>query len=75
MNRDLVEGNWNQCKGKLRVFWSRLIGDHLGVISGKRTQSAGERQSAYGAFRSHTLRGDLHAHTLARAVTSRPTLR
>ena len=72
MNRDLVEGNWNQFKGRLWVRWSRLIGDHLGVISGNRTQSAGERQSAYGVLRSNTLRGVLRTHSSARAFSSHP---
>ncbi len=60
MNRDLVQGSLKQFKGKVRVRWSTLIGDHFGVISGKRTQSAGERQSAYGLLRSKALRGSLN---------------
>jgi hypothetical protein len=39
MNLDLVQGNLKQFKGKVRVRWSTLIGDQLGVISGTRTQS------------------------------------
>lgn len=57
MNRDIVEGNWKQLKGRMQVQWGRLIGDHLGVITGKRTQVAGEQQRAYGAIRAKTLRG------------------
>jgi len=74
MNRDLVEGNWNQFKGKMRIRWCRLIGDHLGVISGKRMLSVGERQSAYGVLRSNSLRGVLHAHSssLPAAFGNRP---
>ncbi len=67
MNRDLVQGNLKQFKGKVRVHWSTLIGDHLGVISGKRTQSTGERQSAYGVLRAKALRGTLNAHSSARS--------
>jgi len=52
MNRDIVQGNWKQFKGKVRVRWGRLIGDYLGVITGRRTQSVGERQRAFGVFRS-----------------------
>lgn len=62
MNRDLVAGSWNQFKGKVLVRWSLLIGDHLGVITGRRRQRAGERQSAYGALRSKTLRGSMKGH-------------
>jgi uncharacterized protein YjbJ (UPF0337 family) len=57
MNRDIVKGNWKKFKGKVQVRWGTLIGDHLGVITGRRTQSAGERQWAYGVIRSKTLRG------------------
>lgn len=55
MNRDFVEGSWKQFKGKTRAGWSMLIGNHLGVISGKRTQYDGERQRAYGIIRSKIL--------------------
>lgn len=70
MNLDLVQGNLKQFKGKVRVRWSTLIGDRLGVISGKRTQSAGERQSAYGVLRSKALRGSLNARSSARSFSS-----
>jgi len=74
MNRDLVEGSWNQFKGGVQVRWSILIGDHLGVISGKRTRLAGERQAAFGALRSKTLRGVMRARTSARSFSSVPAL-
>jgi uncharacterized protein YjbJ (UPF0337 family) len=75
MNRDLIQGNWNQFKGRLRVRWWRLVGDHLGVISGTRTQSAGERQVAYGVLRANTLQGVLRNYSSTSAFRSRPTLR
>lgn len=52
MNRDIVEGGWKQLKGTLQVRWSLIIGDPLGVVSGRQTQYAGERLSAYGVIRS-----------------------
>lgn len=67
MNRDLVAGSWNQLKGRVLVRWSLLIGDHLGVITGKRRQRAGERQSAYGTLRSKTLRGSMNGRTSSSA--------
>jgi uncharacterized protein YjbJ (UPF0337 family) len=66
MNWDLVQGNLKQFKGRMRVGWSSLIGDHLGVISGKRMQYTGERQSAYGALHTRTLRGAKDAHSAGR---------
>ncbi len=74
MNRDLVAGSWNQFKGKVQVRWCLLIGDHLGVITGKRIQLAGERQSSYGALRSKTLRGVLHFRTSTGSFSSAPSL-
>ena len=38
MNRDIVQGNWKQFKGKVQVRWGMLIGDYLRVISGRSTQ-------------------------------------
>ena len=57
MNDDRVKGNWKQFKGKVQVRWGKLTGDYLGVVTGKRTQLAGEIQQSYGVIRSKTLRG------------------
>lgn len=67
MNLDIVQGKLKQFKGKVRVRWCVLFGDHLGAISAKRTQSAGERQSAYGALRSKGLRGTMNADSPGRS--------
>ncbi len=56
MNRDIVEGNWKQFKGKVKTRWGKLADDHLAVISGKRMQFAGEMQEAFGAIRSRALK-------------------
>lgn len=48
MNRDIIEGNWKQYKGKVREQWGDLTDDHLDVIAGKRTILAGKLQEAYG---------------------------
>jgi len=69
MNRDIVEGNWKQFKGKVQVRWGRLIGDYLGVVSGKRTQLAGEIQRSYGVIRSKTLTGAMRTRYPARAAS------
>jgi uncharacterized protein YjbJ (UPF0337 family) len=50
MNRDIVEGNWKQFRGTVRVRWGMLIGDYLGVIAGRHKQLVGERQRAFGVF-------------------------
>ena len=48
MNWDIVEGNWKQFKGKVRVRWGKLTDDQLDLIAGKRTELAGKIQEAYG---------------------------
>ncbi len=74
MNRDIVEGSWKQFKGKVRVRWSMLIGDHLGVVSGRHAQYDGERQSAYGSIRSKTLRTSMKTRYPARLVSPKRML-
>jgi uncharacterized protein YjbJ (UPF0337 family) len=48
MNWDIVEGNWKQFKGKVRVRWGKLTDDKLDLIAGKRIELAGKIQEAYG---------------------------
>jgi uncharacterized protein YjbJ (UPF0337 family) len=51
MNRDVIEGNWKQLKGKVRERWARLTDDQIDVIGGKRDQLAGKIQELYGITR------------------------
>ncbi len=51
MNWDIVEGNWNQFKGKIKAKWGKLSDDSLDVISGKRDELAGKIQETYGVSR------------------------
>lgn len=70
MNRDIVAGNWKLIKGGMQARWGRLVGDHLGVISGKRTQLAGERQLAFGIIRAKPLRASLQTRHPSRSFSS-----
>ncbi len=51
MNKDTIEGNWKELKGKVKTQWGKLTDDRLDVIDGKRDQLAGEIQQAYGVSR------------------------
>jgi len=51
MNRDVIEGNWKQLKGKIKERWGRLTDDQLDMIDGKRDQLAGKLQELYGDTR------------------------
>jgi uncharacterized protein YjbJ (UPF0337 family) len=48
MNWNIVAGNWKQFKGKVKMQWGILTDDQPDVISGKRIESAGRAQKAYG---------------------------
>lgn len=48
MNWNIVEGNWQQLKGKIKEQWGELTDDQLDVIAGKRDQLLGRIQEAYG---------------------------
>jgi uncharacterized protein YjbJ (UPF0337 family) len=48
MNWDMVEGNWKQFKGRVRVRWGKLTNDHLDLIAGKRIELLGKIQELYG---------------------------
>jgi uncharacterized protein YjbJ (UPF0337 family) len=48
MNRNTVEGNWKQFKGKVQEQWGKLTNDDLDVIAGNREKLAGRLQETYG---------------------------
>lgn len=48
MNKDRVEGNWLQFKGKVKEQWGKLTDDDLDIIDGKREQLLGRIQERYG---------------------------
>ena len=48
VNRDTLEGNWKQLKGKVKETWGDLTDDDLDVIAGRRDQLAGRLQERYG---------------------------
>lgn len=48
MNWDIVEGNWNQWKGRLKEKWGDLTDDEIDMLEGKRDQIAGKLQEKYG---------------------------
>ena len=48
MNKDQVEGKWEQLKGKAKEKWGKLTDDDWKVAEGKRDQIAGKIQEHYG---------------------------
>ncbi|MFL1467567.1 CsbD family protein [Marinobacter sp. HN1S83] len=51
MNKDTIEGNWSELKGRVKEQWGKLTDDRLDEIAGRRDQLAGEIQQAYGVSR------------------------
>jgi uncharacterized protein YjbJ (UPF0337 family) len=51
MNKDTVQGNWKQLKGKIKEQWGKLTDDDFDVIAGKRDQLLGRIQERHGISR------------------------
>jgi uncharacterized protein YjbJ (UPF0337 family) len=51
MNKDVIEGNWKELKGKVQAKWGDLTDDQLDKIQGNRNQLAGAIQKNYGIAR------------------------
>jgi uncharacterized protein YjbJ (UPF0337 family) len=51
MNKDRMEGNWRQFKGKVKEQWGKLTDDDLDVIAGKRTNCSARSRSATASAR------------------------
>lgn len=48
MNRDQLQGNWKQVKGKAQEQWGKLTNDDLDQINGRAEQLEGKIQERYG---------------------------
>jgi uncharacterized protein YjbJ (UPF0337 family) len=56
MNRDRIEGNWQQLKGKVKQKWAKLTDDDLTAIDGQRDELLGRIQERYGIARDEAER-------------------
>jgi uncharacterized protein YjbJ (UPF0337 family) len=56
MNRDIIDGNWKQLRGKAQEQWGKLTNDDLDVIDGKKDQLVGKVQEHYGRTREEATR-------------------
>ena len=48
MNRDRIEGQWKQMKGRARKNWGEWTGDERAVQAGERERLSGRMQKTYG---------------------------
>jgi uncharacterized protein YjbJ (UPF0337 family) len=51
MNKDTVQGQWKQLKGKMQAQWGKLTNDDLDVAEGNAEYLAGKIQERYGIAR------------------------
>jgi len=56
MNTDIVKGEWQQLKGRLRRQWGRLTDDEIARIDGNREILLGRLQELYGRSREEAER-------------------
>lgn len=56
MNWDVIEGKWDQFKGKLRNQWAKLTDDDVSHIEAKRDVLIGKIQERYGVLRDEAER-------------------
>ena len=55
MNRDVLEGQWKQLKGRVKQQWGRLTDDELDRMSGRYDELAGLIQERYGYSRDEAV--------------------
>lgn len=56
MNRDTIEGNWRQIKGRVKERWGKLTDDELDQVEGNYEILCGKIQKAYGLSRDEVER-------------------
>jgi uncharacterized protein YjbJ (UPF0337 family) len=56
MNRNQLEGNWQQLKGKIKQRWGKLTDDDFDVAEGSREELLGRIQERYGIEREQAER-------------------
>ena len=48
MNKDIIQGNWKEIKGKLKQQWGDLTDDDISRMNGTRQELQGMLQKKYG---------------------------
>ncbi|MCA9596671.1 MAG: CsbD family protein [Myxococcales bacterium] len=48
MNRDIIEGRWNELKGQIKGQWAKLTDDDIQRANGKTEELVGVLQQRYG---------------------------
>lgn len=48
MNKDIIQGNWNELKGKVKQQWGKLTDDEITQMQGSFEKLEGILQKKYG---------------------------
>ena len=56
MNRDVIQGKWQQWKGRVKRQWAKLTDDDLKQIEGNLDVATGKLQERYGYARDQAER-------------------
>ena len=48
VNKDILEGKWNELKGRVKGQWGQLTDDDVAKLTGKQEELAGVLQQRYG---------------------------
>lgn len=48
MNKDIIQGHWNELKGKVKQQWADLTDDEITRMTGTREELSGILQKKYG---------------------------
>ncbi len=56
MNKDQLQGNWKQIRGKVKEQWGKLTDDDLDRLEGQTDQLVGKIQERYGIGREEAER-------------------
>jgi uncharacterized protein YjbJ (UPF0337 family) len=56
MNRDILQGQWKEIRGKVQKAWGDLTDDDLDRIDGRRTELEGTLQKKYGYTKERAAR-------------------
>jgi uncharacterized protein YjbJ (UPF0337 family) len=56
MNRDVLQGQWKEIRGKVQKAWGDLTDDELDRIDGRRTELEGTLQKKYGYTKERAAR-------------------
>jgi uncharacterized protein YjbJ (UPF0337 family) len=56
MNQDILQGQWQELRGRVKETWGKLTDDDLEIIDGQRQELLGRIQKAYGKTRAQAER-------------------